>query len=270
MLQPWPNRAAREWAATLVLALLVSVSAVAQTPPDSQTEPFGQLNQRLLESAELALSRTAQLAETAEEKPLDQHAPDPEAVQKFALRYRRGRTAELQAAVERVHALVPLVGPVMRKQGIPTELLAVVLIESAGRPDALSPRGARGLWQFVPATARRYGLTVEARRDDRLEVQKSTWAAGRYLSDLKAEFKDWRLALAAYNAGEAVVRRAIQRAGTADFDVLSARRLLPEETRHYVPAVLNAAELFGNRSFSGAGASGQSATARVYAEPRAD
>ena len=229
-----------QFAAALVL--VVAQGAAAQNATHLE---FGEVNQRLLESADSALAQaSARATPGQEERSPAAHTPDPDAIRGFALRYRQGRTGNLQAAVDRVHALAPLVAPVMREHGVPVGLLAVVLVESAGRPDALSPRGARGLWQFMPATARRYGLTVEARRDDRLEVQKSTRAAARYLSDLKAEFNDWRLVLAAYNAGEEAVRNAIRRGGTADFDRLSARKLLPEETRLYVPAVLEGMELF--------------------------
>jgi membrane-bound lytic murein transglycosylase D len=95
----------------------------------------------------------------------------------------------------------------------------------------------------MPATARRYGLAVSVSRDDRLDAEKATRAAAGYLRDLYHRFEDWPLALAAYNAGEAAVEQALARAGSTDFAELSARGLLPEETRRYVPAVLAAAEL---------------------------
>jgi membrane-bound lytic murein transglycosylase D len=115
----------------------------------------------------------------------------------------------------------------------------VVIVESGGRADAISAKGARGLWQLMPDTARRYGLLVNADRDERLDVEKSTRAAAQYLRDLHSQFKSWPVALAAYNAGEQVVQRAIDHAQSTEFDVLSSRRLLPVETRNYVPAVLN-------------------------------
>ena len=110
---------------------------------------------------------------------------------------------------------------------------------------ALSPKGALGLWQLMPDTARRYGLVVTASRDERLDVEKSTRAAARYLRDLYQQFGSWPLALAAYNAGEQGGPKAVERAGTRDFVQLSSLRLLPQETRNYVPAVLSAMQMLG-------------------------
>lgn len=132
---------------------------------------------------------------------------------------------------------------IFREEGLPTELLVVAGVESNFKPFALSPKGARGLWQFMPATARRYGLRVDAFYDDRLDAEKSTRAAARYLRDLYAQFQNWPLALAAYNAGEDSVQKAIDRGGHADFWHLSNQKHLPKETRAYVPAVLKATGL---------------------------
>lgn len=135
---------------------------------------------------------------------------------------------------------------IFREEGLPLELLNVAKVESNFDPSALSPKGALGLWQFMPATARRYGLRVDAIHDDRLDREKSTRAAARYLRDLHAKFNDWPLALAAYNAGEDMVRRAMERTGDSDFWKLSNARQLPSETRTYVPSIINAIESQGN------------------------
>lgn len=140
----------------------------------------------------------------------------------------------------RLAQLRPIIDPILQSEGVPTQLAAVVLVESGGQPEALSPKGARGIWQLMPDTARRYGLTVSMQKDERLDIVSATRVAARYLHDLYAQFGDWKLALAAYNAGEQAVHTAIQRANSQSFAVLGQLRLLPAETRRYVPAVLGA------------------------------
>ena len=154
------------------------------------------------------------------------------------------------AALSRLESLRPQVEPILHLQGLPAELAAVILVESGANTAALSPKGARGLWQLMPATARRYGLTVDNVRDERLDIQKSTRAAARYLSDLHVQFGSWPLALAAYNTGEQNLHHAIDRSHSAEFPVLSSLGLLPVETRNYVPAVLGAMRSMGALSGS--------------------
>jgi len=136
-------------------------------------------------------------------------------------------------------------GRIFREEGVPVALLWMAQVESNWKPSALSPKGAFGLWQLMPATARRYGLRVDSMRDDREDMDKSTRAAARYLRDLHLQFGDWALALAAYNAGESAVQKAMERGRSDDFGNLSRRKLLPAETRAYVPAVLAAVDPFG-------------------------
>ena len=164
-------------------------------------------------------------------------------VNRYGTGYPGRAAAAMDPALARLERLRPLMEPILRAEGLPVELLAVVLVESGGNSQALSPRSARGLWQLIPATAERYGLTVGAARDERLHIERSTWAAARYLRDLYRQFGNWELALAAYNAGEDAVNRAIRKAGAAGFQAV--RPLLPAETRRYVPAVLAAMELVG-------------------------
>ena len=90
----------------------------------------------------------------------------------------------------------------------------------------------------LPATAARYGLTVEPLNDHRTHPEHSTRAAAKYLRDLYQQFGDWKLALAAYNTGEARIQRIINTINSRDFEEMARRGLLPLETRHYVPAVL--------------------------------
>jgi soluble lytic murein transglycosylase-like protein len=150
----------------------------------------------------------------------------------------------------------PALARILRHYGVPESLLWVGWVESRFQPAAVSPKGAAGWWQLMPATARAYGLEV-GRVDERLHVEKSTRVAARFLRDLYASLGDWKLALAAYNAGPARVHLAIERGRSRDFDRLSSLGLLPAETRAFVPAV----EAAARRPLAGAGP--VSAPARV-------
>lgn len=126
---------------------------------------------------------------------------------------------------------------ILTEEKMPQELMAVALVESGFNPLALSPKGARGIWQFIPATARRYGLPVDSTSDHRIDPEHSTRAAARYLRDLYERFGDWRLALAAYNAGENRIQKIIDKTGSYSFEHVA--NYLPKETRTYVPTVLS-------------------------------
>lgn len=146
--------------------------------------------------------------------------------------------AFLRPALARYSVYRESLARILREENLPPELLAVAMVESGLNPLALSPKGARGIWQFMPATAQRYGLAVGPMNDHRTHPEHSTRAAARYLRDLYQQFGDWKLALAAYNWGEDKVQRVINRTGVRDFDEMARRGLAPLETRKYVPAVL--------------------------------
>lgn len=135
----------------------------------------------------------------------------------------------------------------LEERGMPSELALLPMIESAFQPKATSPKGAAGLWQFMPATGRQYGLKHKKGYDERRDLVASTRAALDYLEFLHDEFdNDWMLALAAYNSGEGTVHRAIkknQRAGkSTSFWALP----LPQATKEYVPKLLALAEVIKN------------------------
>lgn len=132
----------------------------------------------------------------------------------------------------------PIIEEVFREQSIPLDLMYLAQVESLFRPHAVSRAKAKGIWQFEKATARRYGLKVTRDVDERSDPEKSTRAAARYLSDLFAMFKDWNLALAAYNCGEGKVQRLIKSTGLNDFwQLVDLRRQVPQETKNHVPLI---------------------------------
>lgn len=138
----------------------------------------------------------------------------------------------------------PIFEEALGRHNLPYELKYVPVIESALRPTARSKAGAAGLWQFMPATAKRYGLEVNSLVDERLDVYKSTEAACVFLQALYNIFGDWNLAIAAYNCGPGNVRKAIQYAG-GKRDFWSIYPYLPHETRMYVPLFIASNYVFG-------------------------
>ena len=140
-----------------------------------------------------------------------------------------------------------LIERALRDRALPSALEAVVFVESGLFSQALSQAGARGLWQLMPGTARKYGLTVEPAVDERTDPVRSTDAAVRHLVFLQGQLGSWDLVLAAYNAGMGAVADRMQQAGVRDFWGLEQRGvLLPEETRLYVPKVQAVAVILAN------------------------
>lgn len=129
----------------------------------------------------------------------------------------------------------------LRQLGLPEDLKYLSVVESALNPKAVSRAGAVGLWQFMPATGKEYGLNINYHCDDRCNPEKSTEAAGQYLLRAYNRFGDWALALAAYNSGGGRVSRAIKRARSKNF--WNIQKYLPRETRNYVPAFIAATYL---------------------------
>jgi membrane-bound lytic murein transglycosylase D len=137
---------------------------------------------------------------------------------------------------------LPMMKEILRKEGLPDELVYVAMIESGFQLHARSVASAVGPWQFMSATGRRYSLRIDQWIDERRDPVKATVAAAMYLKDLYGMFNnDWYLAAAGYNAGENKIFRAIDKYDTSDFWELSKGSYLKRETKEYVPKLLAAA-----------------------------
>lgn len=132
----------------------------------------------------------------------------------------------------------PMIEQELLKAGLPIELRAMAIIESALQTTAVSRAGAAGLWQFMAPTGKVYGLEVNSLVDERYDPLKATQAACRYLKDLYGIYNNWLLAIAAYNCGPGNVNKAIARSGGKTF--WEIYDFLPRETRGYVPAFIGA------------------------------
>jgi len=151
---------------------------------------------------------------------------------KAALKYlQTHRSDDITQAFWRARRYAGMMRAIFREHDLPEELVNLAFIESDVNPRATSHAQAAGIWQFVPSTARTYGMRTTASLDERRDPEKSTRAAAEHLKSLYKHFRTWPLTLAAYNAGENAVQRAIKRQHTRDFWQLR----LPKETRQFVP-----------------------------------
>ena len=146
-----------------------------------------------------------------------------------------------EASLERSVQYLEPFQSIFASAGIPKDLVYMAHVESAFKTNAYSRAQAKGIFQFISETGRRYGLRIDTWVDERSDPQKSAQAAAAYLKDLYGMFGDWYLALAAYNAGEGKVQKALSITKKSDFWELCSSRQLRRETKEYVPAILAAA-----------------------------
>ncbi len=151
----------------------------------------------------------------------------------------RGRD-KFQLYLDRSARFMPMMKDIFREKNMPEDLVYVALIESGFNPYAVSWCKAVGAWQFMPGTAKLYGLKIDWWIDERKDPIKSTKAAAELLKDLHDQFGSWPLALASYNAGAGKVQRAVLRTRSEDFWDLKASRFIKPETKNYIPKYMAA------------------------------
>jgi len=257
----------------LLLALASAGSAfAAQTPLDSgglagypeaaRQEAGGRIQLAALPDAELAQAPeaapadlpdaeelAAQSAEPFDLKLPEQELPDSDIpltfnskVAYFTGYFQDSGRSSFARWLSRSERYIPMMREVLRKEGLPEDLVYLAMIESGFSPHAFSVASAVGPWQFMSETGKRYSLRINPWIDERRDPLKSTVAAALYLKELYALFNnDWYLAAAGYNAGENKILRAINMYNSRDFWELSKGEYLKRETKDYVPKLLAAA-----------------------------
>ncbi len=183
---------------------------------------------------------------------LDLH--DSEEVRRYFTFYTHKARKTFTRWLKRSEEYLPHVRRELIKHGLPQDIALLPFGESGYNVYAYSRAGAAGMWQFMPGTARKYGLTVNWWIDERRDPILSTEAAARYLKELYGIFNDWHLALAAYNAGEGKIGRALKATNTNNFfelhkknhTIKSRRSRLRKETLNYVPKFIAISKIFQN------------------------
>ena len=164
--------------------------------------------------------------------PSDENAPR---VRRFIRQYAYDQRETMKRYLACAAPYLAMAKQVTRENGLPEDIAYLFMLESGANPEARSHANALGMWQFMPATARSYGLRVDSWVDERLDPRKSTKAAMIYLKDLYGMFGCWRLALSAYNSGENKLNQVLCQEDADDYDEICSSRRLKRETREFFP-----------------------------------
>jgi len=251
----------------LVLLLLIGwLPALAQSPVNSSTSNFDEENEQIISALDSLVHLTFfdQKKRTQEIRRLNKygfspnevptypdsviayriaHLPSPmsleynEHVKAFIDLYANRRRSLLERSMGLSNYYFPIFEETLERHQLPHQLKYLAIVESALNPTAVSKAGATGLWQFMYATGKMYGLDVDFYVDERRDPWLASEAAAMYFKDLYRVYKDWLLVLAAYNCGPGNLNKAIRRSGgkTSYWDLMP---YLPKETRGYVPAFI--------------------------------
>ncbi|MEA1891621.1 MAG: LysM peptidoglycan-binding domain-containing protein [Campylobacterota bacterium] len=154
-------------------------------------------------------------------------------------------------AMDKAYIFIPSIKNILTENGIPAEFLYLAMAESNFSTRAYSKKRASGLWQFMPATAKFYGLKIDEYVDERRDLIKSTNAAAKYLTQLHKRFGKWYLAAIAYNCGGGRLSKAIKRAGSDDLAILldPKKKYIPRESRFYIRKIVALAMIGQDEKF---------------------
>jgi len=205
------------------------------TPPAAKTALNLRADNRLLELLEKDLDKAIEQPRERRRLQFSKEVIDNPKVRHFLKHYSTTVKNQFQTLLARSGKFMPMISRVLIEEGLPEELGYLALVESEFIVTATSHMGAVGLWQFVPATARQYGLRIDQWVDERRDPIKSTRAAAAYLKDLHNYYGRWNLVTAAYNAGPGNIDKALQSSRANDFWGIKGKNRLREETRNFVP-----------------------------------
>lgn len=210
---------------------------MAQAPPEptAPIEEVAELENLPASDPRLAALAEKELITVPHDLPLTLNASVLQYLSFFASP--RGRDI-VEMGLQRAGRYRAMIESTLKREGLPLDLIYLAQAESAFKPRAVSSKGARGIWQFMPYSGEEYGLHRTYYVDQRDDPVAATEAAAETLRDLYQTFGDWYLVMAAYNSGPMNVTRAVERTGYADFWQLQKMNALPEQTKNYVPIIL--------------------------------
>ena len=222
-------------------------SADGQPPPIISEKPAEKTEPAI--KAEPVIEAAPEAKPTAAEPEIVPYKSNPmavKAVEKSTALFTERIRERFAMWLSRSGKYVELMKEILKNKNVPEDIVFLSLIESGFNPYAYSVARAAGPWQFISATAKRYGLVIDWWRDERRDPVKSTAAAANYLSDLYEMFGSWNLAMAAYNAGEGRILKALKRSKTDDYWPLLNTRHIKSETKNYVPRFIAASNIASN------------------------
>jgi membrane-bound lytic murein transglycosylase D len=237
---------------TVTIAAFAAVSALGIARRDADATPASVIISEAVggSAVEYLAAAVAKSPSVSAKKTLGLANIEHPRVQSWIKRFTTDLRGSFETYLDRKDKYEPMISTKLARRGMPQGLIYLAMIESGFNPKVKSSAKASGMWQFMSPTARRYGLKVNRRVDERNNPSRATDAALKYLGDLHERFGSWYLAAAAYNAGEGTVTKALKRVtgrtrGTdADYYRISPR--LPSETRDYVPKLVAAARIGSN------------------------
>ncbi|WP_199138807.1 lytic transglycosylase domain-containing protein [Pedobacter sp. ASV12] len=224
---------------TVILVLLVMAKVFAYTLPEVKTSLDKDNKNTLKKEAEEPAFSLAQLEFAAETLPMGDAKINGKMKKVLAsFSYHNLQTNRLH---RKAAEWFPIIEPILAQYGIPNDFKYIPLVES-GLQGGTSPKGAAGYWQFMPGTARTYGLRVNSRVDERNNLRKSTIAACKYIKELYGIFDSWTLVAAAYNVGDVHMKRQINRQNQDNYFKMKLNR----ETGGYVYKLISVKEILEN------------------------